>query len=271
VEIRAIGSAFLGLNEEDAAIPTSPQHESLLRELRSAMGVARQKLGDDAVKKELADLRADHTERWLCTLRRMKLLEVDPFCRALLRDHPKAEDAAELHRLGGSLAEILTHTGWIDASGMPRVPESILRARYTMFWTSTVYGLDTCERAAAPVCFGLTSLPLPADEVRALIAFLIAHPVVWVTAPTDDAAAAADRRRLVYIDRLEQLDEWADPSGKTHTYTRDYPVDLARGALYFRLGQWANAAEALRRAVDANHSDFRARNWLLATLEKLQG
>jgi hypothetical protein len=278
-EIRAIGSAYLAWNETgaeatapNAAAPTPAQREALLNELRSSIGVARAKLGEEETRRHLADLRAHHTERFLCTLRRLKVMDVDAFCAELLAGHDKKDDAAELRRLAGVLPEILQNNGWADATGAPHVPESILRARYTLHWTSIVYGLDDCDRGSAPICYGLTSLPLPVEDVRALLAFLIAHPVVRAedVALTSDPAVAADRRRLVYLDRMVALDRWADPSGQTHPYTQGYEVDLARGAMYFHLGDYAQAAESLRIAATANKNDFRARNWLLATLEKLQ-
>lgn len=276
VEIRSIGSAYLAWNEAgaNATSMNEAEHSTLQRELRTALGVARQTLGEEHTKQGLDELRSVHTERWLCTLRRAKLLDVDPFCRALLASQPKEDDAAELKRLGGVLPEILARNGWIDSTGMPRVPESILRARYALHWTSIVLGLDDCDRGAPPVCYGLTSLPLPVDELRALLAFLVAHPVVRdvdMAAAENDPIAAADRRRLVYVERMVALDRFADPSGKTHPYTQGYPVELARGAMLYRLGDYAQAVDALRAAAEENRSDFRARNWLLAALQKLEG
>ena len=279
-EIRAIGSAFLAWNEA-GAVATSPgakttvaEHDALQNEIRTAIGVARKALGEDETKRQLADLRSDHTERFLCTLRRASKMGVDDFCRSLLSGHAEKDDAAELRRLGGVLPELLARNGWIDATGAPHVPEPVLRARYSLFWTSTVYGLDDCDHGAAPECYGVTSLPLPVDEVRVLLAFLVAHPVVRaedMALSDDDVVVAADRRRLVYVDRLAALDAWADPTGKTHPYTRGYDVDLARGAMLYRLGKYADAERALRLATERNRADFRARNWLLATLDKLSG
>jgi hypothetical protein len=279
VEIRAIGSAYLAWNEAGAAATgpnataTPAEREALLNEIRSSIGVARAKLGEGETKKQLADLRAHHTERFLCTVRRAKSHDTDAFCRALLAGHDAKDDDAELRRLAGVLPELLQRNGWTDAAGVPHVPESILRARYTLHWTSIVYGLDDCDHGAAPVCYGLTSLPLPVEDVRALLAFLIEHPVVRPedVALTNDPEAAADRRRLVYLDRMIELDQWADPTGQSHPYTQGYDVELARGAMFFHLGDYAQAAESLRLAAAANKSDFRARNWLLATLDKING
>jgi hypothetical protein len=279
VEIRAVGSAYLAWNEagvaatEPGATTTPAERQALLDEIRSSIGVARAKLGEDETKKQLSDLRAHHTERFLCTVRRAKLHDSDSFCRDLLAGHGAKDDDAELRRLAGVLPQLLETNGWADASGAPHVPESILRARYALHWTSIVYGLDDCDRGAAPVCYGLTSLALPTEDVRALLAFLIAHPVVRPedVALTDDPVAAADRRRLVYLERMVSLDQWVDPSGQTHPFTRGYDVDLARGAMYFHLGDYAQAAESLRIAASANKNDFRARNWLLATLDKING
>ena len=279
VEIRAIGSAYLAWNEAAAAAPAQgddpadPHHAELGGELRSAVAIARAKLGEESARQRLVDLRADHTERYLCTMRRVRRLGVDPFCRALLASHPVADDDAELRRLSGAFDDVLVHNGWVNASGAPRVPEAILRARYALHWTSIVFALDDCDRTTPQACYGLTSLPLPADELRALLGFLVAHPVVRpsdLAAAENNALGAADRRRLVYLRRLEALDTFADPKRETHPYVHDFALDLSRGALLYRLGDYANAAESFRVVARERPEDFRARNWLLATLQKLQ-
>jgi hypothetical protein len=267
-EVRAIGSAFLAWNVAASEAPATgndpmdPKREALTRELRMAMGVARAKLGD-ALMPMLRDLRAHQTELFM--------RELDP--RGPPRTQPGgAAPSKELRELGGALVDILHRNGWIDALGRPAVPRAILRARYKLHWTSMVFGLEDCDHTSAPICYGLTTLPLEPAELRALLSFLVLHPVVR---PDDEALAgnhlaAIDRRRLVYIDRLVELDQFADPEGHTHPYVGTYEVELARGAMLYRLGNYAAAADVLRAATKRDEHDMRARNWFLAALAKLQ-
>jgi hypothetical protein len=263
IEIRALGSAYLEWNVAAAATPavggpsTAAKRTALQQEIRSAMGVARRTLGDDATWSALRDLRSHHTELFFRELERAR--DVGP--------------TDEYRRLTGALDDVLRKNGWLGPSGEIHVPPAMLRARYKLHWTSIVFTLEDCDRTSPPICFGLTTLPLPTDELRALLAFLVAYPVVR---PEDEALAgslhgAIDRRRLVYLDRLLALDEFADPTRTKRPYLGDYPIDLARGAMLYRLGSYTDAAELLRRAATEHPDDMRARNWLLAAIQKAQG
>jgi hypothetical protein len=264
-EVRAIGSAFLAWNAaaseapETGNDPMDPRREALTRELRMAMGVARAKFGD-ALTPMLRDLRAHQTELFM--------RELDP--RGPARTEPGVV-SKDLRELGGALVDILRRNGWIDGLHRPAVPRPILRARYKLHWTSMVFGLEDCDHTSAPMCYGLTTLPLDPVELRALLSFLIVHPVVRASdvAQSGSAPAAFDVRRLVYIDRLVELDQFADPKGQTHPYLGDYQVELARGAMLYRLGNYTAAAEVLRAATKRDEHDMRARNWFLAALAKL--
>ena len=263
-EVRAIGSAFLAWNAaaseapEIGNSPMDPRRETLTRELREALGVARAHLGD-SLGPMLRDLRAHQTELFM--------RELDP--RGPRREASISKEAREL---GGALIDILQNNGWLDAMGRPAVPRPILRARYKLHWTSMVFGLEDCDHTSPPACYGLTSLPLEPIELRALLSFLVLHPVVRDAdvVAAGSPAAAIDRRRLVYLDRLVELDRFADPKGQTHPYVGDYDVDLARGAMLYRLGNYSAAADVLRLATKRDEHDMRARNWFLAALAKLQ-
>ncbi len=260
-EIRAVGSAFLEWNAAAArgTDPRDPKRDELAREMRSALGIARSKVGGEPqLAAQLADLRAYHADLFIDELRRR------------VRANAMSE---ELKRLGGPLVAVLVHNGWLAESGELLAPESIIRARYKLHWTSIVYSLEDCETAAAPVCYGVTSLPLDAVELRSLLAYLIAHPVVRDedVAEAGTAERAVERRRMFYIDRLAALDRHADASGETHPYLGDYPVDLARGVLLYRLGRYDLATEQLHTYAAAHRSDGRARNWYLGALAKTRG
>jgi len=260
-EIRAVGSAFLEWNATAArgTDPRDPKRDELAREMRSALGVARNKAGsEEQLAPLLSELRAYHADLFIDELRRR------------VRANAMSE---ELKRLGGPLIDVLVRNAWLAPTGELRVPESIVRARYKLHWTSIVYNLEDCESAPAPSCYGLTSLPLDSNELRSLLAYLIAHPVVRAedAIETGSAERAVDRRRLVYVERLAALDRFADPTGAKHPYLGNYPVDLARGVLLHRLGRYDVAAEGLRAYAATHPSDARARNWYLGALAKMRG
>ncbi len=262
-EIRAIASAYYAWNVAgaeappvgDVNVPENPVRQHLLEELRAAIGVARQRLGDAQTLAKMRTLRSYDAERFL-----------DELARA----GSEPQRAQELRRLSGALVDVLLRNGWTGASLEPRVPRAILRIRYKLHWTSVVYGLGDCDREGAEVCYGLTTLPLDPVEVRTLLAFLIAHPVVRPDelARAGNRGAAADARRLVYLDRLAALDRFADPSGDKRPYLGacDYP--LARGAMLFGAGRFLEAEQTLRVVANARANDGRARNWYMAAWER---
>lgn len=260
-EIRAIGSAFVAWNAAAAAgtSPRDPLRDELAQELRSALGVARGKAGGEKqLEQPLSELRSYHAEL---------------FIEELHRYERAGAPSKELAQLAGGLLGVLQHNGWVGARGAVLAPEAILRARFKLHWTSIVFNLEDCERAPAPLCYGLSAVPLEPVELSALLAYLVAHPVVREqdVLESGSEARAIDRRRLVYIDRLATLDRYADPSGLTHPYLGSYPLLLARGVLLFRLGRYEQAREEIGRYATAHPRDARARNWFLASAAKMHG
>lgn len=258
-EVRAVGSAFLEWNATAAAgtNPNDPIREQLALEMRTSLGVARTKFGGEKqLEQPLSELRSYHAEY---------------FIEELHRYERTGTPSKELARLAGGLLPVLQHNGWLGPRGAMLAPESILRARYKLHWTGIVFNLEECEQAAPPICYGLTTLPLPPAELSALLAYLVAHPVVRDTDLVEAGTAdrAIDRRRLVYVDRLASLDRYADPSGRTHPYLANYPIMLARGVLLFRLGQYEKAREELGHYATAHPQDARARNWYLGAAAKM--
>lgn len=259
--VRALGSAYLEWNAVAASgvSPRDPRRETLGGEIRSALGIVRATYGDEVkMRPAMRDLRAYHADLFIDELHRR------------VRSKTVSD---ELKRLGGGLLEVLVANGWMDGGGDLRAPESIVRARYKLHWTSVVYDLEDCEHANPASCYGLTTLPLETAELRALLAYLIAHPVVrdedTIAAGTPERAI--DRRRLLYVDRLAAVDHYADPTGKTHPFTGDYPVPLARGALLHHLGRYDLAAAELGAYSNAHKEDVRARNWYLGAVAKMRG
>jgi len=261
-EIRAIGKAYLDWNAAAASAPMygdTPDLASARRrlgeEIRASLEVARKALGDQGFSDQMRDLRAFHTELFLAELGK--------------RAH-SGVTSVELERLSGALLDVLAKSGWVAPSGAISVPSAILRARYKLHWTSIVFGLEDCDHTAAQVCYGVTALPLHPVELRSLLAFLVQHPVLH-DGDEDEAGGlerAIDRRRLVYLDRLGTIDRYVDPEGKTHPYIGNYPIDLARGAMLYKLGQYAESEAVLRKYVSGHLGDMRARNWFLAAMAK---
>lgn len=260
-EYRAVGSAFLEWNAAANAgtSPRDPLREQLAIELRSSLGVARTKAGDEkALQKPLSELRAYHAEYFLEELHRWDRTD---------------STSKELGRLTGALLPVLQHNGWIGPKGQILAPEPVLRARYKLHWTSIVYNLDDCEKSPAHLCYGLTTLPLDPAELTALVSYLIAHPVVRADDVSEAGTfeRAVERRRLVYVDRLAAVDRFADPSGQSHPYLGAYPLQLARGILLFRTGHYDQAREELGRWAATHPGDSRVRNWFLGVSAKLHG
>jgi hypothetical protein len=264
--VRAIGTAFLEWNEGAARMHGESDEasiagrESIVEEIHAAMREARAALGAEVTDRELAALRSYHVERFL--------EELGKFRR-------EGQPSAELQRLGGGLLGLLQGHGWIGPQGELHVPPSVLRARYKLFWTSVVYSLRDCDRVEPQECYALTTLPLPLPELRALLAFLVTHPVLRQEdrdmAPT--LAAAEDHRRMVYLDRMAALDAWAAKQkgyGEA-PFLGGFPATLARGAMQYRLGKYEDALETLTGWLREHPEDARAHNWRLAAVSRVHG
>jgi hypothetical protein len=259
-EVRAIGTAYLTWNELAArkVDPRDPRRDQLAGDIRTAIGLARQRLGDEkALADALYDLRAYHTQLFVKELQRAA----------------KTKGSVELDRLAGALMPVLIHNEWVGPGFELRVPEAILRARYKLHWTSIVFNLEDCEHSPPNACYGLTTLPLVPPVLRALLAYLVGHPIVREEDVTEAGtpAAAIDRRRLIYLDRLASLDRYSDPGAKSHPYLGDYPYELGRGVLVYRLGRYDLAQDHFARWAATHPSDTRARNWYLAAVAKAHG
>lgn len=260
-DVRAVGSAFVAWNlaATGGAPASADDREALVAELRATLGILRTRVGSEtAAYAALGDLRAYQTEAFLRELRRSASL---------------GERTLALASLGGALLGVLERNGWIAADGRPHVPEGVLRARYKLHWDAVVFGLEDCDNAPVAVCYGQSTLPLHPAELRVLLGYLLAHPVVR-QADFEEAGsweAAADRRRLVLLDRLITLDRVLDPQGTTHPLLGDFPFLLSRGALLFRLGQFDAASDHFRLYLATAPRDAIARNWYLAAVKRAKG
>lgn len=260
VEIRAVATAFHAWNEAASRAPaeSSPRddvyRQHLRDEIRASIGVARQRLTEPTAFAHLRTLRSYHGELFLAELGRARGRAAAPGARA------------ELERLSGALIDVLVRNGWIGEGLEPRVPSAILRIRYKLHWTSVVFGLPDCDRDRVEICYGLTTLPLEPIEIRTLLDYLVAHPVVRGedVAERGNVTAAVDARRLVYVDRLAALDKFVDPSGQKHPYLGGYDYPLARAAMLYRAGYYPEAEGALLLLANGRRDDGRVHNWYLA-------
>ncbi|WP_437874996.1 hypothetical protein [Sorangium sp. So ce513] len=249
----------------------------------------------------LVDADADHTEAELLAARKRVLAAVGPalaqgdeavlrlrayqmssFIREVRRFEATGEESDELRELGGNFLGLLRRSAWLGAAG----PRGGVEARRVAM-DGTVLGVLFKKRWGAISGIQRGAFALSLDEERALFKFLLSHPVGAARGAQDLAAPAAAAARVDPADepppgstaaalraaearraeeqyRLKKIDELAalDPS---------YPRHLARGVALYRLGRFAQSAEAFRSHLE-QHPDgahtLRAQNYLRAALER---
>jgi hypothetical protein len=157
--------------------------------------------------------------------------------------------SAELLELGGDFVNTVARNRWC-LDGRLVVGERELRALFKKRWNDVV-GLrgDAFE--------------LTLDEDRVRYGFLLTHPFRQAVGRGDERLAEVldQQQRLRLVDRLAER----DPS---------YPANLARGVVFYRLGNYPLATEAFRRHLDAHPNGpytLRARNHLKAALDRAAG
>ena len=201
-----------------------------LAQARADLAQAAQLAARALPAERLLDLRAYQQERFLDALRRWE----------------RGAEPDELVPLGGDPVGSMRANGWVEGRRI-LAPEVVRAVMFARRWNELT---------------GLTSSPfaVPAEAAKAFYAFLLERPAARVVAPTYETA----RQRCDAIDawRLRKVDELAavDPA---------YPRDLARGVLFYRMGQPLAAVVELRRQLE-RHPDgpwaLRARNYLRTAL-----
>ena len=83
----------------------------------------------------------------------------------------------------------------------------------------------------------------------------------------DDAEDHPVPALLEYIP-YRKRDHTRLPDEATHPYLAVYPLELARGAMLYKLGNYQESEALLRRWTMAHPDDMRARNWMLAAMAK---
>jgi hypothetical protein len=174
---------------------------------------------------------------------RLRAIQTRLFLRALSTWETTGVESQDLKELGGDFVVRATDNGWIDASRRVLASPDERAVLFRLRWTEL-----TELGALAPFRPSL-------NEWRIYYRFLIQHPELG--AKGDGSADA--RRRLGYVEALAHRDS-------------EYLSDLARGVLYFRLGDYSAAAGALESHLTA-HPDgvwsLRARNYLACALERV--
>jgi hypothetical protein len=167
----------------------------------------------------------------------LRAVQTALFVSAVRRMQERGRGDRELLELAGNFEEKCRAAAWLDERGRIVFSEAELFTLYRVRWTELVGALDAV--AFRP------SL----QELRSYYRALLEHPE-GTSAPERDA------HRLLYVRALGQKDP-------------EYPADLARGVLFYRLGQRAAAATALTEHL-TEHPDgpyaLSARNYLLAAL-----
>ncbi|MFI5301559.1 MAG: hypothetical protein ACHREM_26015 [Polyangiales bacterium] len=272
-ELRAIGTALYAWNEA-AVQATSPtpgpkvksDQDFLRDDLRAAIATGVRSFGaeghmDSAVVKAafqaaLHELRSLHTEMYLAEVRARSITHAAP--------------SAGQRRLEGVLGRVLERNGWVGADGALRVPMSVLRVRYKLHWTSTVFALADCEGGNPIECYGYTSLPIDDEEVRAMLAFLFANPIVRAVDAADAGvpARALDRRRREYLSRLTAIDSYVSSQHKgppgapgTSPILRDYPIGVANAILAYRAGAYEASRLSFQAFATHDPHDGKTPSW----------
>ncbi|MFS8070531.1 MAG: hypothetical protein ACMG6S_29555, partial [Byssovorax sp.] len=172
------------------------------------------------------------------------------FLREMARYEATGEESEKLHEVAGGILHRFARNGWIVGAGARRralADATVLSVLFKKHWNEVV---------------GVHGEPFESTlaESRAFYRFLLAHPALPESAGApglvEARAAITGQYRLKKLDELSALDH-------------DYPVQLARGVVYYQLRRYPLAVEAFRRhlegAPDGAYS-LRANNYLRAAL-----
>jgi hypothetical protein len=167
------------------------------------------------------------------------------FVEEVRRWENTGKESDELAGLGGPFLDLVERNGWLK--GRTIVMDDVVRGIFFKRRWNEVTGLSE-----EPFLLSL-------DEDRAFYAFLLTHPYAQnASGPSPrDVCRAVDQWRLRKVEDLARR----DPS---------YPYLLARGVLFFRLGDHAAAEQAFRDHLAKGDGSYalRARNYLAATVAR---
>lgn len=229
VDVLKLGSALFAYGVADAARDT----EALSYARRDVLDASARALrvGAPAV----LTLRAHHLRTFLVEMQRYDAT---------------GEESERLHQVAGGILHRFRYNGWVDEKrARHRVlpDQDVLAVLFKKHWNEVA---------------GVHGPPFESTlaESRVFYRFLIAHPALPESAGSpalfDARAAITGQYRLKKLDELSAID-------------RDYPVQLARGVVYFQLARYPLAVEAFRRYLEGTPDGpyaLRAQNYLRAAL-----
>ncbi|MFZ5895982.1 MAG: hypothetical protein ACOY0T_33305 [Myxococcota bacterium] len=170
-------------------------------------------------------------------LQMLRAVQTQLFLQAMGRFRKSGKPDRELEELGANFIEKARAAGWIAGDGTLLLDDEALRALYRVRWAELTGALENA------------ALRPSLDEFRLYYRVLLEHPEGL--SPLDQ-----DEHRLGYVNALSRLDG-------------EFPGDLARGVLLYRLGR-PQAAYLAFSAHAAAHGDgawsLRVRNYALAAL-----
>lgn len=267
-EVRELGSAFRAFGIVDGSgNPTEAELFAARKRVLEAVGPALAQ-GDEAVL-------------------RLRSYQQRSFIREVRRFEATGEETEELRELGGNFIGLLRRNAWLGRGEAGRRGGSDREARRVAM-DAVVLGVLFKKRWNAIVGLQRSPFGVSLDEERALFRFLLSHPiragrdVQELAAPPEVIAARHDEagepepgslaaalraqaaRRAEEQYRLKKIDELT-------ALDRSYPGHLARGVALYRLGKFAQSAEAFRLHLE-QHPDgayaLRAQNYLRAALDR---
>lgn len=229
VDVLKLGSELFAYGKADAL----RDDDALSRARRNVLDASARALRVGAMP--VLALRAHHLRTFLLEMTRYDATGVE---------------SDKLREVGGGFVHRLERNGWVDDT----------RATYRVIPDATV--LSVLFKKHWNEVAGVHGAPFDVTlaEERVFYRFLLAHPALPQSAGAPALLEARSAIRGQY--RLKKLDELS-------ALDHDYPVQLARGVVYYQLGRYPLAVEAFRRHLEASPDGpyaLRAQNHLRAAL-----
>ena len=172
----------------------------------------------------------------------LRAAQTEYFLAALSAFESTGKASTDLDELGGDFVALAERSAWLDERRRFIGDESALRVLFHLRWA------DLLEKR------GVFPLAPTLNEWRIYYRFLLEHPQRPAGA---DAGNVDDALRLRIVTALGRRDP-------------DYPLDLARGYLAFRVGDNEASASSYRRYLGTHEGGayaVRARNHLIYALQ----
>ena len=176
----------------------------------------------------------------------LRAVQTQYFLAALRQFERDGKPNTELDELGGAFVAHARSNGWFDSAGQLLPDEAVVRVLFRIRWADLIG-----KRATYPFSPSL-------NEWRIYYRFLLEHPE-RAHATEADERMADDSARLRVATALSAKDP-------------DYPADMARGYLLYRLGETGAAASAYRRHLGkfpGGPYALLAQNYLIYTLQSV--